>query len=102
MADFTKGEWRVITNGNTLMAIVVTNRNICSFQPLFESPFNRQVGGEDEANANLIAAAPDMYDALEAIIAKRTESHETEAAYIPPEIELAYKAKAKAEGKSNS
>ena len=67
MADFTKGEWTVITNGNTLMAIAVTNRNICSFEPLFGARFNRQVGGEDEANANLIAAAPDMYDALELV-----------------------------------
>ena len=51
------------------------------------------------ANANLIAAAPEMYKALKAIIAKRMECHETESASIPSEIETAYKALAKAEGR---
>lgn len=54
---------------------------------------------KQEANALMIAAAPDMYEALKVIIQKRNEAHETEAAYIPPEIEQAYKALAKAEGK---
>jgi len=53
---------------------------------------------EQSGNAYLISAAPDMYEALKATIARRMECHETESAYIPPEIELAYKALAKAEG----
>ena len=39
-----------------------------------------------------------MYTALKAVVTRRMESHETEAAYVPPEIELAYKALAKADG----
>jgi hypothetical protein len=49
-------------------------------------------------NCTLHKSAPDMYEALKAIIAKRTECHESETAYIPPEIELAYKAIEKSEG----
>lgn len=33
----------------------------------------------------------EMYEALKSIIARRMENHETEAAYIPSEIELTYK-----------
>ena len=68
----TKGKWEVITNGNTLMGVASPEqgKNICSFNPELingeRSPFYRQVGGEDEANANLIAAAPELYEALKA------------------------------------
>jgi len=65
--EYTKGEWKVITNGNNLLAIAIRGRNICSFEPLFlhgeKSSLYRQLGGEDEANANLIASAPDLYEA---------------------------------------
>ena len=46
-----------------------------------------------------MAAAPDMYEALKSILEERLMCHETEAAHIPPEIELAYKAVSKAEDK---
>ena len=71
--EYTKGEWKVITNGNSLLAIaschndVTKNRNICSFEPLFlrgeKSSLYRQLGGEDEANAHLIAASPKLLEA---------------------------------------
>ena len=44
-------------------------------------------------------AAPDMYEALRGIIARRMECHEVESASIPSEIGAVYKALAKAEGK---
>jgi len=54
----TQGEWTIV--GNDFETIIATaHRNIGSVFGL---------GGEAEANAHLIAAAPRMYEALEAII----------------------------------
>lgn len=69
----------------------------------------------NKANANIIVAAvnackvinpdnpiavaesiKDTHETLKAIVDKRMECHETEAAYIPPEMELAYKVLARA------
>ena len=93
--NYTNGRWYVALNGKVLVKHSHDN-----YTQICQMPFSsaREADEMPEANSNsqLIAAAPDMYEALQAIIDKRMECHETEAALIPHEIELAYKALAKA------
>ena len=85
--NYTKGEWKRhnTPNGEHIWG---GDEHIADFD-----------GENANANAKLCAAAPDMYQALNAIIARRTECHQAEAAHTPHEIELACNAIAKAEGK---
>ena len=60
---FTQGEWYVPeTDCNTPLQVV--GRDAKRGIIVFNDEFNK----EDKANAHLIAAAPDMYRALEALV----------------------------------
>jgi len=97
--NYTQGEWLVIGHNN-LVAVLRKSRYVhiadCEPGNFLKSDIPQN---EVAVNSQLIASAPDMYEALKAILNKRVECHETESSYISPEIELAYRAIAKAEGK---
>lgn len=105
---FTGGKWEVTKwSSHRRLHISSNEKEECYGSLLFVAdcgnydeedglPYNRDV----EDNARLISSAPDLYCALKAILDKRMECHETESSYIPPEIEMAYKAIAKVEGKN--
>jgi hypothetical protein len=104
MSKYSKSPWKIITWNMTYptqeIRIYSDDGLIATMNGTKDSVTNKMdITLPQEANAQLISAAPDMYEALKAIIAKRTECHESETAYIPPEIELAYKAISKAEGR---
>ena len=64
-AKFTKGPWKVVDNGHFLQISFPWENN-----PNVIDRYCRSVAdihNNDTANANLIAAAPDMYDALEEV-----------------------------------
>jgi hypothetical protein len=66
---FTSGEWKWATGDGTEKDVCITTDernlsgmgNICELDVFFDGEF----GIEQKANANLIAAAPDMYAMLE-------------------------------------
>lgn len=66
---FTPGPWKALTNGNTFnSATVVTSKDaadgwVCE---VFDDSDSCTL--PDEANAHLIAAAPELYDALETLL----------------------------------
>ena len=62
---FTKGEWKVRTTGDDIrkgidIIISGSGANIASINDGWDNPTM-------EANANLIAASPDMYEAIQVI-----------------------------------
>ena len=61
MIDFTKGKWKVIQGAgiDELDVISEDKRNICCLFGYSVSRWNEQ-----KANARLIAAAPEMYEAI--------------------------------------
>ena len=64
-AKFTKGPWKVVDNGHFLQISFPWENN-----PNVIDRYCRSVAdihNNDIANANLIAAAPDMYEALEEV-----------------------------------
>ena len=91
--NYTKGEWRVVIFG---LAIIIKtfsqgiSRFICVLR-------DQDSDEEIKANANLISAAPEMYEALNNIIA---ECPTPTSGYEIAVVEIAKKALAKAEGKS--
>jgi hypothetical protein len=95
MNEFTKGPWRLSRYHHPYSEIVIGDGNdsrakaegrlICSNES------NRRPTSEYRANAHLIAAAPDMYEALKEI---------TKHAYKGIVMDVAYKALSKAEGKT--
>ena len=58
MNDSTKGDWKVIEGYNGIKDIVRSDSGFVA------STQFRRPKGENEANAHLIAAAPDLYEAL--------------------------------------
>lgn len=97
---FAKDEWKITDFGaNTDKDESI--RIGCVDESVLGIHSDRHIAfASDYSNACLISSAPDLYYALKAILDKRMECHETESSYIPPEIEMAYKAIAKAEGKT--
>ena len=66
-AKFTPGPWSHI--GDTAGYITITAPNGFGLAEVdIDDTFDQQEPGEGEANANLIAAAPDLYEALEAFV----------------------------------
>jgi len=59
--EYTKGEWKVNKFPDTRILIVAPPAEICTM--IYE-----KLVSEAEANAHLIAAAPDMYEALKAVM----------------------------------
>ncbi len=99
MLNYTKGEWTA-DDGDSEIWGVFSDIDADGIAYLCE-PNGKLLRSFDEckANAQLISAAPELYEACKGVIAKRMESHIMESAYIPPEIEAVYKALIKAEGK---
>lgn len=61
MSEFTKGPWAVFGDWGITD---ISGRFIAQFEPLSDD-ISSGNSSESFANANLIAAAPDMYEALE-------------------------------------
>lgn len=59
MSEYTKGEWKVIESRRQF--IIRDESGFIAVTPKFESA---ETAVKDKANANLIAAAPDMLEAL--------------------------------------
>jgi len=98
--NYTKGEWKAEHIGNEGKYVIHTGDLSLPFAYTFPNRYrNPQVPSEEaEANANLIAPAPDLYEALkelmEALEQFGSPSNEIRVAY-----NLAKPALAKAEGK---
>ncbi len=88
--NYTKGEWKIraIETGHILV--------YCD-SGLIADVYNNINGYE--ANANLIAAAPDMYEALKFIITGKREDGKYDKYDAAGFIKIAEEALAKAEGK---
>ena len=92
--NYTKGEWKA-----NLFGVSVNGYVVADCYPKGRNPTLEMV--EVEANANLIAAAPDMYEALERLVLDVTDVHspiKNNPTYARS-IYLAQQALAKAEGK---
>jgi len=89
-AQFTPGPW-VVTEHSAGMICVAgpDHKDLCAVG------YNRTEGRNDVANANLIAAAPAMYEALQATLAYFLRSKQTHA----PEVQIIRQAIAQAEGR---
>ncbi len=74
MSNYTKGEWQVI-DGNFVYALNSNNTN--RFDLSIHAGYT-EIGktpkDEIEANAHLISAAPDMYEALKGILLARNSA----------------------------
>lgn len=69
-AKFTSGEWKVSNNGETLKVKTGDQTTVCqlTFLKGAHGMKGRKPEGEAKANAHLIAAAPDMYEALKLLV----------------------------------
>lgn len=89
MADFTKGEWNIYPTNHTgvdlKIAIHILDQGIAYLSKDLVNYL---------ANAHLIAAAPDMYEALKALV----EYHQKYGGVVP-NLTNANRALAKAEGR---
>jgi len=88
MSEYAKGKWKATTNVWGAV-IVMADNYICRLDGI-ESPRETR-----EANAHLISAAPEMYEALEAVKDRIEGEWELDA----DSFQLVLKALAKAEGK---
>jgi len=105
MSNFTKGPWffkpsKYQSGTHIVQAGMPSNRVLASFGE------DGEVDDEDYANAHLIHAAPDLYEALEAMLNWAGEiagdNCDTEAAKIEMfAVEKARSALAKAKGETN-
>lgn len=71
MTKFTPGPWSLWRKGDPSQVIAAGRVFVA-----------QTVGGNDQANAHLIAAAPDLYEALESIQAEATRLR----AKMPPSV----------------
>ena len=87
--NYTKGEWKVewSSSGNRMHYIMARDKRIAFMDFIVPEK-------EEEANANMIAAAPRLYEALRMIMEWVEVGHINDEAK-----EEAYQALAKAEGK---
>jgi len=93
----TKGKWNVgMYSKDPNKYIVAKHQTICTLdQGFYENPIP---DAECEANANLIAAAPDMYEALNQVLRDLEESGYADGcSFSTDQIKLALN---KAQGKS--
>ncbi len=90
--NYTKGKWYIALNGKILIKTEQGFTEIC--QMPFGSAREADEMPEAQANAYLIAATPDMYEALKQIASCKSN--------VPGDvIDIAQKALAKAEGKND-
>ena len=96
MSTFTKGPW--VVDGNVIRGDHQRNGSVtvaCVLDVAY--PYGRRAGGSTQPNARLIAAAPDLYEALKELI-------DMDVAYqrgqkVSDAVDKARAALAKAEGK---
>jgi len=90
MSEYTKGPWTVNKEFG-MQGMIDANEHPVAATCGYASPKGR------EANANLIAAAPDLFEALEAIVNDLPINRD----WLNPDYEnMAYAAIAKAKGES--
>lgn len=100
MSTHTPGPWKIhpyINNfggRNETKDVGPSGRAVCEVFGAFEAPF----GAESEANARLIAAAPEMLEALRTLVAAISYNQNPDT--LLRESEFAREVIAKAEGKS--
>ena len=80
MTEFTKGEWAIDSGYRTMFLMTSDNGHICEVDCLTDNDGNAMPTEEQQANAHLLASAPDMYKLLESCV-------KTFAALYPAEIE---------------
>ena len=81
---FTKGPWKATYDSQLQAAIEIYNTEDRIRVALLPDRGTVEAMSEIEANANLIAAAPDMYEALEAYV--RLERDDILASLSPQEL----------------
>ncbi len=91
MSKVTEGKWEVEHGFNVMCG----NRSIASCGGYISNARGNTAHKENIANANLIAAAPDMYEALKSVI----DYYNEHPSYLPDFWMDVIKAKRKAEGK---
>lgn len=98
--NYTKGEWKVDYGGTIghIKAVSISGTpTVCRYAPPPDCA-SSITGEEIEANAHLIAAAPELYEALK-FVTKTFEAYCPEAKIHSDAIKAARYALAKAEGK---
>lgn len=68
MSNYTKGKWKVYEDHMTARTDVVSEDGIGFFQKIIANIKTCDTMDETDANARLIASAPDMYEALRALV----------------------------------
>lgn len=98
----TPGPWHVFFNTKKPMVRAESKRMIAQIIPHpGDAPIPQLFSAEDEANVKLIAAAPEMYDALGSVFVRLTFEHVTDWREERRIIgEMIGRALKKAEGKS--
>ena len=94
-AKFTKGEWKALKTGLNETCIF----SDIDMEHIFKITHNEVSKMQSDANAKLIAAAPDMFNALEELLAQVkqfTDGNIGEQDYFRDEISNAKKAIKKA------
>lgn len=74
MNAHTKGPWTVqrLSNGSTLIQLAEADIDVCQvFRPYPLKGEGPDTGERQAANASLIAAAPELLEALEALVTER-------------------------------
>ena len=95
--NYTKGEWGVINNMTYLREFPEGHIQIAADGLRDNIAIIPSRWGNPQANANLIAAAPDMYEALKEIVSDLTDIGDCRV--TNNSFNLALQALAKAEGK---
>jgi len=94
-AKFVPGPWRVRINNGNILVVGPNNIHIGTSECKDRFPTNK---GTQAANARLMAAAPEMYQALKTLLFNCRHGNGLEAQYQA--LDKAESALAKAEGRS--
>lgn len=93
-------KWETGTSATSGKGLAICDGPIVIAQVLGTGyPLGKGIGNDDVANARLIAAAPELLEALKAMLAYDVRMYETSATArlrVPPEVEQARAAIAKA------
>jgi len=96
-AGFTPGPWRIHNNGaDTAGEVAVVYCTSAGYANICGARDREWSESANDANAHLIAAAPDLYEALENLIAWIDPNEN----YDEPQTNAAYAALAKARGEA--
>jgi len=93
--NYTKGEWEAVMGINKRIEVVVETDKVLQEKQIAQL-FPRRTDEEMLANANLIAAAPDLYEACKGLIEIAEMAMPTSFFQSDSRVELAQQALAKA------